>query len=137
MDAEEHQEHKIEPLSKDATQVLHRYGALPRRKSLLEHQTRKYFDSGDFALSAAHRMADEGAIQTGTSHPIRDGIPHPFAPVPNASNVSRDANKDLLTQGKHPLSKMVQGHLRNQLDDGDVKAEDTGEFAARATIGED
>lgn len=82
-------------------------------------------------------MADEGAIQTGTSHPIRDGIPHPFAPVPNASNVSRDANKDFLTQGKHPLAKMVQGHLRNELNDGDAGAEDTGEFAARATIGDD
>ncbi|KAE8367653.1 hypothetical protein BDV27DRAFT_154798 [Aspergillus caelatus] len=97
----------------------------------------KYFDSGDFALSAAHRMADEGAIQTGTSHPIRASISHPFSPVPNASNVSRDANKDVLTQGKHPLSKMVHGHLRNELNDGDVKAEDTGEIAARATIGDD
>ncbi|KAE8412082.1 hypothetical protein BDV36DRAFT_272585 [Aspergillus pseudocaelatus] len=137
MDPEEHQERKLEPFSKDATQALHRYGAPPRRKSLLEHQIRKYFDSGDFALSAAHRMADEGAIQTGTSHPIRASISHPFSPVPNASNVSRDANKDVLTQGKHPLSKMVHGHLRNELNDGDVKAEDTEEIAARATIGDD
>lgn len=56
---------------------------------------RTYFDSGDFALSAAHRVTDNGSIQTGRAHPHRDSISNPFAPVPSTSNAAMDANEDL------------------------------------------
>lgn len=60
-----------------------------------EMQERTYFDSGDFALSAAHRETDNGAIQTGKTHPHRESISHPYASIPASSNVDEDANHDM------------------------------------------
>lgn len=57
-------------------------------------QERTYFDSGDFALSAAHRETDNGAIQTGRAHPHRESISHPYASIPASSNVDEHANQD-------------------------------------------
>jgi hypothetical protein len=54
---------------------------------------RKYFDSGDFALSAAGRETDNGAIKTGVDYPRRESISRPHAPVPKSSNVNDDANE--------------------------------------------
>ncbi|KAF2184000.1 hypothetical protein K469DRAFT_581018, partial [Zopfia rhizophila CBS 207.26] len=55
-------------------------------------QRRKYFDSGDFALSQAHREPNIGHIGTGTEHPLRGSIPHPSSPVPGDSNIKDDPN---------------------------------------------
>lgn len=62
---------------------------------IINQQERTYFDSGDFALSATDHMSDDGAIQTGTAHPHRESISHPYAPIPAASNVDKDANEDV------------------------------------------
>jgi len=88
---------------------------------------RTYFDSGDFALCAAHQASDNGAIQTGRSHPHRESISHPYAPVPSTSNAGNNANEDfyrresmsperksLLSQGtdiepKSPTKEKKQG----------------------------
>ncbi|RAQ74960.1 hypothetical protein COH20_012419 [Aspergillus flavus] len=70
--------------------------------SSLRHE-RRYFDSGDLALSAADRVTDNGAIQTGAAHPIRESISRPYAPVPNTSNANKDANMEL--GGKAQLRK--------------------------------
>jgi hypothetical protein len=56
---------------------------------------RMYFDSGDLALSAAHQVTNQGVIETGRAHPCRESISSPYSPVPSASNVDKDANKDL------------------------------------------
>jgi hypothetical protein len=63
---------------------------------------RTYFDSGDYALSAADRVTDNGAIQTGKAHPHRDSISHPYAPIPAASNVDKDAIEDLHRKSASP-----------------------------------
>ncbi|KAJ5214669.1 hypothetical protein N7449_001838 [Penicillium cf. viridicatum] len=63
---------------------------------------RTYFDSGDFALSAADRMTDNGVIKTGRAHPHRDSISHPYAPIPAASNVDKDATEDLYRKSVDP-----------------------------------
>ncbi|CAH0055808.1 unnamed protein product [Clonostachys solani] len=72
------------------------YGRAPRR-NLLDHQLdeRKYFDSGDFALSQARRGSDIGQIKTGTQHPDRESISDPKAPIPGSGNVNKSASKDL------------------------------------------
>lgn len=65
-------------------------------RTLTDHwQERTYFDSGDFALSAADRETDNGAIQTGKAHPHRESISHPYAPTPASSNVDEYANEDI------------------------------------------
>lgn len=39
-------------------------------------QERKYFDSGDYALSKAGKASDSGMTNIGTEHPSADNIPH-------------------------------------------------------------
>ncbi|WJG35803.1 uncharacterized protein FOBCDRAFT_139088, partial [Fusarium oxysporum Fo47] len=74
------------------------YGKTPTQ-DLFHHQlgactnTRKYFNSGDFALSLAHKSSNIGRIGAGTQHPRRERIYRSFSPVPNTSNVDGSANK--------------------------------------------
>ncbi|KAK7178608.1 hypothetical protein DPSP01_014635 [Paraphaeosphaeria sporulosa] len=84
-----------ERLTEQDARLLHRYGKLPAREDLLNHQLerRKYFDSGDFALSHAYRVSDIGQIQTGTEHPLRKGISHPSSPVPASSNINKNSGE--------------------------------------------
>ncbi|EMD65840.1 hypothetical protein COCSADRAFT_140196 [Bipolaris sorokiniana ND90Pr] len=80
------------PLTEQDVRLLRRYGKLPAREDLLDHQLerRKYFDSGDFFLSHAQKGSDIGRIQTGTEHPLRKDIYHPSSPVPATSNIKDD-----------------------------------------------
>ncbi|PKY01580.1 hypothetical protein P168DRAFT_306731 [Aspergillus campestris IBT 28561] len=84
-----------EPLPESEKRQSSKYGMRPYG-GLLDKRSkeRTYFDSGDFALSAAERVTDNGAIETGREHPHRDSISHPYAPIPAASNVDKDANED-------------------------------------------
>ncbi|KAJ5135224.1 Endosulphine [Penicillium bovifimosum] len=92
-----------ESLAKADERLLTKYGKLPRGSLLAQHsKQRMYFDSGDFALSAAHRETDNGAIQTGRAHPYRDSISHPYASIPASSNVNKDANQDSYRKSSSP-----------------------------------
>ncbi|KAJ5161071.1 Endosulphine, partial [Penicillium capsulatum] len=83
------------PLSESEHRLLKKYGKLPRAGSLTrKSKERTYFDSGDFALSAANHETDNGAIQTGRAHPHRESISHPYASIPASSNVDESANED-------------------------------------------
>jgi hypothetical protein len=46
-----------------------------------------------------------GAIQTGTSHPVRESISHPYVPIPNTSNVAGGGNEDL--HGKNRSTELA------------------------------
>ncbi|CRK41849.1 hypothetical protein BN1723_015970 [Verticillium longisporum] len=75
------------------------YGKLPTRTDLLHHQLeRKYFDSGDFALTAAHKGSNIGSIQSGKEHPLVENISRPSAPVPSCSNVDDNAGRKNASQ---------------------------------------
>jgi hypothetical protein len=63
------------------------------------------------ALSAAHQVTNNGAIQTGRAHPYRESISNPYAPVPSTSNVDKDANEDLYKKSASPERKSL---LRQQ-----------------------
>lgn len=45
-------------------------------------QERKYFDSGDYALSKAGKASDVGVTQVGREHPNPEKIPHMAPPTP-------------------------------------------------------
>ncbi|KAH8125732.1 hypothetical protein FP744_10002445 [Trichoderma asperellum] len=93
------------------------YGRVPTRGHLLGHQLddRKYFDSGDFALSQAHKPSSIGTICTGSQHPHRETVSHPFSPVPCQSNVDERANKGL--QGTKKEGDMEdKSHLCEMMD---------------------
>ncbi|KAL4766986.1 hypothetical protein BDW60DRAFT_220910 [Aspergillus nidulans var. acristatus] len=74
---------------------FNKYGKLPLGRRSKE---RTYFDSGDFALSAADRVTDNGAIHTGREHPHRESISHPYAPISAASNSASPEINLLLQQ---------------------------------------
>ncbi|KAH3507373.1 hypothetical protein KXV55_003827 [Aspergillus fumigatus] len=118
MNPKESQNPSAEPLSEREKHLLSIYGKLPHKGLLgaaAKHRT--YFDSGDYALAAAHKVTDEGDIQTGTAHPLRESIPHPYAPVPSSGNVAGDANKDshscpskITVSGRHILCTTIVEH---------------------------
>lgn len=51
-------------------------------------QERKYFDSGDYALSKAGKASDTGVTTIGTEHPQAENIPHLSASSPPNSATS-------------------------------------------------
>ncbi|KIV92500.1 hypothetical protein PV10_03791 [Exophiala mesophila] len=75
-----HQKNKIDvsKLSADEQRLFRLYGKLPNKKDLLQNKLkeRKYFDSGDYALSKAGKASDTGVTTIGTEHPKADEIPH-------------------------------------------------------------
>jgi len=75
-----HQKNKIDitQLSADEQRLFRLYGKLPNKKDLLQNKLkeRKYFDSGDYALSKAGKASDTGVTTIGTEHPKAEEIPH-------------------------------------------------------------
>ncbi|KAB8251062.1 hypothetical protein F9C07_1719355 [Aspergillus flavus] len=122
MEAERDKETHSQTLSEDEKRRLRLYDRLPHGGGLLRQQSRErwYFDSGDLALSTADRMTDEGAIQTGTAHPIRDTISRPYAPVPNTSNANKDANKGF-SGTKPQIPEMIGSPLHEPTNNANME----------------
>ncbi|KAI9488508.1 camp-regulated phosphoprotein/endosulfine conserved region-domain-containing protein [Zychaea mexicana] len=74
----------LSQLNEEERKLFRMYGKLPDRKDLLGHKLkeRKYFDSGDYALSKAGK---EPEVAIGSEHPSPDTIPHSN---PNSSSSS-------------------------------------------------
>ncbi|KAL5120170.1 hypothetical protein ACEQ8H_001996 [Pleosporales sp. CAS-2024a] len=82
-----HQQNKVDisKLSPDEAKLFRLYGKLPNKKDLLQNKLkeRKYFDSGDYALSKAGKAGDVGVTQVGREHPNPEKIPHIAPQTPN------------------------------------------------------
>lgn len=85
-----HQQNKVDisSLSPDEQRLLRLYGKVPTKKDLLQNKLkeRKYFDSGDYALSKAGKASDAGVTSIGSRHPVPENIPHLTATSPGAQN---------------------------------------------------
>ncbi|KMU91025.1 endosulphine family protein [Coccidioides immitis H538.4] len=85
-----HQQNKIDinSLSPDEQRLLRLYGKIPNKKDLLQNKLkeRKYFDSGDYALSKAGKASDVGVTSIGSRHPDCTHLPKQ-APFPDISMV--------------------------------------------------
>ncbi|EWC45832.1 hypothetical protein DRE_04839 [Drechslerella stenobrocha 248] len=68
----------ISSLSEEEQKLFRLYGKLPSKKDILSNKLkeRKYFDSGDYALSKAGKASDVGVTQIGFKHPLPENIPH-------------------------------------------------------------
>ncbi|KAK6524317.1 hypothetical protein TWF694_005969 [Orbilia ellipsospora] len=68
----------ISSLSEEEQKLFRLYGKLPSKKDILSNKLkeRKYFDSGDYALSKAGKASDVGVTQIGSKHPLPENIPH-------------------------------------------------------------
>ncbi|TKA70396.1 hypothetical protein B0A55_05609 [Friedmanniomyces simplex] len=75
-----HQKKKVDisQLTEEEQKLFRLYGKLPNKKDLLQNKLkeRKYFDSGDYAMSKAGK-ADAGLVGgLGREHPSPESIPH-------------------------------------------------------------
>jgi len=91
-----HQQNKVDisTLSPDEQRLFRLYGKLPNKKDLLQNKLkeRKYFDSGDYALSKAGKASDIGVTAIGREHPVPEKIPH-IAPPASALNNSQNGSE--------------------------------------------
>jgi len=85
-----HQQNKVDisKLSEQEAKLFRLYGKLPNKKDLLQNKLkeRKYFDSGDYALSKAGKAGDVGVTQVGREHPNPEKIPHIAPPTATGQN---------------------------------------------------
>jgi hypothetical protein len=94
-------------MSADEAKLFRLYGKLPNKKDLLQNKLkvcsgplrkkrhvlttikeRKYFDSGDYALSKAGKAGDVGVTQVGREHPNPESIPHIAPPTPTGQTAN-------------------------------------------------
>lgn len=91
-----HQQNKVDisKLSPEEAKLFRLYGKLPNKKDLLQNKLkeRKYFDSGDYALSKAGKASDVGVTQVGREHPNPEKIPHIAPPTPNGQHNAQNTN---------------------------------------------
>ena len=76
-------------LSPDEQRLFRLYGKLPSRSDqFAKHlKERKYFDSGDYAMSKAGKgdSVDTGSV--GSQHPVPENIPHLSSPVNSPNGI--------------------------------------------------
>lgn len=67
------------------------YGKLPSRSDhFAKHlKDRKYFDSGDYAMSKAGKGDGVDACAVGSQHPVPENIPHLSSPVNNGASIPK------------------------------------------------
>ncbi|KAK4100064.1 Endosulfine-domain-containing protein [Parathielavia hyrcaniae] len=86
-----HQAKKVDlkSLSPEEQRLFRLYGKLPSRSDhFAKHlKERKYFDSGDYAMSKAGKgdSVDTGAV--GSQHPVPENIPHLSSPVSGPNGI--------------------------------------------------
>lgn len=69
-------------MSPDEQRLFRLYGKLPSKSDhLAKHlKERKYFDSGDYALSKAGKASSVDTGSVGSQHPLPENIPHLASP---------------------------------------------------------
>ncbi|KAK3332436.1 camp-regulated phosphoprotein/endosulfine conserved region-domain-containing protein, partial [Cercophora scortea] len=76
-------------LSPEEARLFRLYGKLPSRSDhFAKHlKDRKYFDSGDYAMSKAGKgdSVDTGSV--GSQHPVPENIPHLSSPINSANGI--------------------------------------------------
>jgi hypothetical protein len=111
-----HQQNKVDisKLSPDEARLFRLYGKLPNKKDLLQNKLkeRKYFDSGDYALSKAGKASDIGVTSIGREHPDPEKIPH-IAPPAHNGQASNGTEKG---HGSSPVKEHTFLHRETSLN---------------------
>lgn len=102
---------------------------------LTEYQERKYFDSGDYALSKAGKAGDVGVTQVGREHPNPEKIPHIAPPTPNGTSGNNGISQEIAGS---PVKEHAFMHRETSLNretsasDLDNEAQDASPDAPKA-----
>ncbi|OAA45695.1 Endosulphine [Metarhizium rileyi] len=88
-----HQKNKVDvkSLSPEEQRLFRLYGKLPSRSDhFAKHlKDRKYFDSGDYAMSKAGKGDSVDAGTVGSQHPVPENIPHLSSPTNNGASIPK------------------------------------------------
>lgn len=126
-----HQQNKVDisKLTADEQRLFRLYGKLPNKKDLLQNKLkeRKYFDSGDYALSKAGKASDIGVTSIGREHPVPEKIPH-IAPPASAHNGANGNSQEKGQGGSSPVKEHSFLHretsLNRETNAADIENED-------------
>jgi hypothetical protein len=124
----------VKSLSPEEQRLFRLYGKLPSKSDhFAKHlKERKYFDSGDYAMSKAGKgdSVDTGAV--GSQHPVPENIPHLSSPV--NGNHHNGPHHPSLTPNQQPLQGAAAGspvkegsflHRETSASDVDDKGDST------------
>jgi len=130
-----HQKNKVDikSLSPDEQRLFRLYGKLPTKTDhLAKHlKERKYFDSGDYALSktGAASSVDTGSV--GTQHPLPENIPHLSSPsMTGAASQGGSGNGNHMmggiagAQSGSPVKESSYLNRQSSIDDVDDNKEE-------------
>ncbi|RPA95140.1 Endosulfine-domain-containing protein, partial [Choiromyces venosus 120613-1] len=105
-----HQKQKVDisSMNEEEQKLFRLYGKLPSKKDILKNKLkeRKYFDSGDYALSKAGKASDVGVTNIGSQHPLPENIPHHTAagtPTGSSGNSGSPVKESPLLHAKSPM----------------------------------
>lgn len=142
-------------MSPDEARLFRLYGKLPNKKDLLQNklkvcgqaqklswpllmttpQERKYFDSGDYALSKAGKASDSGVTSIGREHPVPEKIPH-IAPAAHNGQAQNQNGQEKGSISGSPVKENTFLHretsLNRETSAEDFEKEERKEDAAQA-----
>jgi len=126
-----HQKNKIDiaSLSPDEQRLFRLYGKLPSKSDhLAKHlKERKYFDSGDYALSKAGKASSVDTGSVGSEHPLPENIPH--LSTPSGTGVSGGSGNGNVSVGMggqlagSPVKESSYLHRETSIDEVDQQAQ--------------
>ncbi|KAJ5923013.1 Endosulphine [Penicillium verrucosum] len=130
-----HQQNKVDinSLSPEEQRLLRLYGKMPTKKDVLQNKLkeRKYFDSGDYALSKAGKASDVGVTNIGSRHPVPENIPHLTSTSPGANNSAN--NGSVSSQGGQQIPGSISGHPGSTGFQGRGSIKEGGSYLHRGT----
>jgi hypothetical protein len=91
--------------------------SLPRPLTHATIQERKYFDSGDYALSKAGKASDAGVTSIGHEHPDPEKIPHHTGPPLGSGNLAPKVTTNASGQNSSPVKESSFLHRETSASD--------------------
>ncbi|KAK4610218.1 mRNA stability protein [Fulvia fulva] len=120
-----HQKNKVDvsSLSEEEQKLFRLYGKLPNKKDLFNKKLteRKYFDSGDYAMSKAGK-ADTSSLGTGLGreHPTPENIPH-LSQVQNAGTPTAEGGpRGSVSGGPQLMPTESRGQSGSPVKEGSI-----------------
>ncbi|KAL6866109.1 hypothetical protein ACO1O0_002211 [Amphichorda felina] len=131
-----HQKNKVDvkSLSPEEQRLFRLYGKLPSRSDhFAKHlKDRKYFDSGDYAMSKAGKGDGVDAGAVGSQHPVPENIPHLTSPIQHVnSSTSSSSNTSTSIPGSGPTAP---GSLPKHIHHGSVPGIQAGSPVKESSI---
>lgn len=113
-----HQKNKVDvsSLTEEEQKLFRLYGKLPNKKDLLQNKLkeRKYFDSGDYAMSKAGKSDNALVGGLGREHPSPDTIPHLSQQNSNSGGAGENQHRSGSIAGAGPALTPTASHGHGQ-----------------------